>query len=348
MKTYSIIEADDIFKYKGLILELWKRILTYNSTERFGWLYEQNPLGMASTWLAKDNDTQEIVGFGSVYPWDFFIGGKDVRVGVAVDFGVDEKHRIFGPALPIQRALVSSLSKKGFVVGFVYPNEPSGGVFKRAGYKLIGSANDWVKILKYKYKVSGFIKIPLLAEILAVVVERGLSLIESRYRLKNTDNFVTEVLSRCDARFDSLWEAEKFKYCIVPHHTASYLNWRYTDCKTALYHYFCLFDKEKKYLKGFIIYTIKDKEAIIKDIFPVHSKFLLYMLKEFSDRMRKEGIYSIVMSYFGNDAFKRSIKKLIFFAQNSKRDYLIFLNKELDPALRDCLLNKDNYYFFYG
>jgi hypothetical protein len=248
----------------------------------------------------------------------------------------------------MQRAITVSLKEKGFALGFVYPTDASSGVFLRAGFKSIGSASYWVKILRSEHIISKYIKVELLSKVLAVTVDKVLSVIDLRHRLGNPDKFITETIERCDRRFDILWEAEKLKYYIVPSHSASYLNWKFSDCKTTQYKYYCLFDEEKNSLKAFIIYALKNEEAIIKDIFPAHSAFLPYLLVKFSDTMRRNNIRSIRMAYLGNDLFKKVIRKSGFWETLTKRKNLLYSDENCATALKDGWLNKNNYYFFFG
>jgi hypothetical protein len=328
----------------------YKKGCLHGGPERYAWLYKQNPFGTAHTWLAACEDTGEVVGCCSLYPSRFYVNDRVLKVGVVVDYGVDAKHRVFGPAVSIVRAITTSLKnvESEFDISFGYPSRDAAGAIQRAGYTLIGASADWVKIIRSKYKIAEYIKIKPLANIIGLIIDKISFMYDSRYEAQKSEDLVTDTLDKCDERFDVFWEKMKSKYTIVPDQSAAYLNWRYSDCKTAQYRYFCLFDKSKKDLKGFIIYTIKNNGAIIKNIFPAHGEYLLNLLVAFSGNMRSDKVNFITVSYYGNDSFVKEIKKINFIEREIKRDYALAVREDLSNEYKDDLRNKDNYYFFYG
>ena len=351
-ERYQIIAVENIEERKNDILALWKRNL-YDCPERFAWLYEQNPLGPTHTWLAIHKDTGKVVGCSSLYPWLFNINGKPIRVGVAVDFSVDSSHRVYGPAVSIQRAITTSIGKNGFELLFVYPNKESSSVFQRAGYILIGSSNTWVKMIKSEYKICEYIKIRPLVKIIGWLVDAAFYIREMFYLILDsgsldTKNLDTETLDSCDYRFDVLWEKCRSLYPIIPHQDSDYLNWRYSQCKTSDYKYFCLCDKKTRELKCFIIYSVKDNCITIKNIFPFISLYVTCIMHFFSITMKSCNNKYIILHYFGSGNVEDTLKKINFIQRVDKRDYLICVKDSVDDETKNALLNRRNYCFFYG
>jgi hypothetical protein len=349
MVKYKIIAVENILEHKSDILSLWKRNL-YDCPERFAWLYEQNPLGTALTWLAVREDTGEAVGCSSLYPCLFHVNGKTIKVGTVVDYGVDEKHRVFGPAISIIKAITTYLktTNNEFNISFGYPSRIATAAIQRGGYKLIGASNYWVKILRSEYKIAKYIKVKFPSHVIGLMIDLVLSFLDTMRTTPCSEELEIETVDSCDERFDALWENSKSQYKIVPFKNKEYLNWRYSQCRTRKYRYFCLCDKKDKSLKGYIMYSILDNEANIKDIFPVHTEYLQHLLLMFSRQMRKDNMFCITLSYYGNEYIEKTLKKLTYFKGELKRDYVIYIKENTDAGIRDALLNKDNYSLFFG
>src|SRR5437867_1951156 len=66
------------------------------AVRRAAWLYRENPFGPTRTWLAVETWRDQAVGCGSLMPLHRCIGGRVVKVGVPIDFAVDQVHRTVG------------------------------------------------------------------------------------------------------------------------------------------------------------------------------------------------------------------------------------------------------------
>jgi hypothetical protein len=347
MNSYSLVVISDYAAFKEEIRSLWKRSGSYMSEERFAWLYQDNPVGPTLTVLARAEDTDKVVGCSSLYPWPFRINGRDVKVGISVDVGLDPKHRAYGPGVAIQRKILSSLCVRDFEIAFIYPYSISYHLFQRAGYEHIGHAYCWVRLLKYEDKLVDFVKLRSIARATDFVARKLGLLLEWLLVPTGRRDFVTRTLSSCDDRFNALWESQKQDYQVIPHQTADYLNWRYSSCPTIDYEYFCLFDKkDEATLKGFIVYCIRGDRVIVKDVFPPKSPDLLSLLTEFVSQMKRRNVKSVEVSYFGSASFERTLGKALFVRRKARCDYLAYCRDDTPSAHRKLLLNKDCYLFF--
>jgi hypothetical protein len=353
MKKYSvkIIEEPEI--YKRDILNLWERNIFNEkvSEERFDWLYNDNPAGKSIVCLAFENSTGNVIGCGTIYQRDIIISGMILSMGIGIDFAVDEKHRVLGPAVSIQRNLVSESKKSGLDLVFVYPNKISSAAFKRAGYEFIGASNDYHKLLKHGDKIQKIIKVPYVSGIISVVVDNVCSLLDLRLKITYSKDLITESLDIADSRFDKLWESKKIDYRVVEDRCSKYLQWRFLGKKGAKNQFYCLFDAEKKTLLSFITYSLnKEKqEAIIKDVFPVvDNRYLSCFLSEFARTMKRDGMKFISISYFGNRSIVKMLRKLLYFRTKVKRDYYIYMDENINREIKDTICDNNNFYFFYG
>lgn len=337
-------------KHRDAILALWGENLAKSFKERFNWFYEQNPAGPAKTWLTfENNNKQDIIGCGSLYPRLIKINGKDIRIGIAADFAINKNHRVFGPALKIQRVISGSSNTAGFKFVFAFPNNASKGVFSRVGYRVVGQVTNWNKLLNVEQKISNYIKIKVFTSLLGFLINQVIWLLDFRHQFFKPLTMVTETLDACDERFDTLWSRAQSNFNIIGERSSAYLNWRYIKWKGDQYKLFCLFNKEKSDLMGYLVYNVQDKIALVRDIFTIDfNKTPDYLLVEFFKQMRKDRLSSISITYLGSQVFKDKLKKFNFFERETKRSCMIFLNKGCDENLKRKVLEENNWFLLDG
>src|SRR3989442_9038953 len=117
------IRRTDPSEAKSEILCLWRRNFQGLPEGRYAWIYESNPSGRATCWLAVEADSGTVVGSTALFPRRFTIRGEPRVAGVAADFSVDSRHRGFGPALALQNPAVSCCAPSGF--SFLYRGSTS-------------------------------------------------------------------------------------------------------------------------------------------------------------------------------------------------------------------------------
>ena len=98
-------------EHKTALVKLWTDNMSDGgiaavAEQRVSWLYQENPLGPALTWLVKDDASGAVVGCASLYPRSVSVRGEVVRAGIGIDLAVDKAHRVGGPAVILQRAVV--------------------------------------------------------------------------------------------------------------------------------------------------------------------------------------------------------------------------------------------------
>ncbi|MHB9154850.1 MAG: hypothetical protein ACYC5N_04050, partial [Endomicrobiales bacterium] len=153
----------------------------------------------------------------------------------------------------------------------------------------------------------------------------------------------------CDERFDGLWNELKPKYRVIGEKSASFLNWRYAGNGDERHHFFCLFTRDKKQLKGFVVYTLKEDIATVKDISVDDTGGLLdYLLLKFSEKMRNENVCFITLSYFGNEGFLERLRALNFLERKARRSFFVFFDNSGDPEMSPTILDRKNWFLFGG
>lgn len=354
MKYYRIIavtpdsDKKSRDKYINDILSLWKNNLSNSSYERFHWLYKENSARNTRTWLAIDDSDKRIVGCNSLYPRYILKNGERLRMGIAIDFAVEKKHRVYGPALKIQREITDNIRKEGFDFTFAWPNEASKGVFLRAGYRILGEAINWVKPLKTEPQLIKYIKVPFIAKALGYCVDKVLCFVDRWVVIKVPQYLTPQILKSSDERFDILWERGKASYNIIGEKSSDYLNWRYANCKTEVFQFFCLIDKESQALRAYLVYSLKDNIAKIWDLFALSYGEIVYLLSEFVREMRKVKVNSISITYLENNRLKKIIRKLNFSKRLTRRTCAVFIDKSYSEEDREYVLDKNNWFLLEG
>lgn len=349
-QRYILIQVDcdkEIDYYKNVILALWRENLPGLPDDRFKWIYKDNPYGPAKTILAQKVDTQEYVGCATVYPRLLYVDGKELRAGIVVDFAVNKEHRVFGPAVIMQRKIIDAYLSKEFDVIYGYPNSKSIGVIKRVGYSLLGDVEYWTKILDWAPKLTRVLKIRLLASLAGFFLDIISILIETFYKIKLHSNYYTKVLSKPTQEFNILWEKAKDNYSVIGEKSLDYLQWRYSAAGSGKYNFFCVYNR-KNALCAYLVYQKNDDVAIICDLFLDDIGNIRQIMVLFTGLMRKLKYKSIVMMYLGNVIYSRIFKEVLFVNKRDKRPVLIFLGNNLTEQEKSTLLKSSKWYLLDG
>jgi GNAT superfamily N-acetyltransferase len=300
-------------EHRSALLRLWRNFespcMDAAADRRLEWLYRQNPLGPARTWLAVESGGDEVIGCGSVCPAQKYVRGRLARIGITVDFAVEPGHRSAGAAVAIQRALTRECRSVGFDALIGKPNRKAIPVFTRVGYRPIGDCRNWVKALD---------------------VAAG-----SGSRLDGC--FVEELVSAADRRFDELWDRGKSRCRIVGEKTAAYLNWRYAAFAETGYGLYCVVDRDDQRLEGYIVFARMDKGAFIAECFAddLMGRSLQPLLLGFAARMRAEGHEWIALSYLGDPSFEDRLMALGFLPRQRTHAVLGYVDPDAAAAADD-------------
>src|SRR5687768_3975819 len=117
MPPRYVVERRPVAEVEADLRRLWDDNLTVAGgvARKFAWLYREAP---------------------------------DLRAGVLADLAVDRPHRSVGPALALAReAKAWTLGNLDLAYGF--PNKLAEGVFKRVGYKVLGTMPRYARVLRH-------------------------------------------------------------------------------------------------------------------------------------------------------------------------------------------------------
>ena len=316
----------DLDDHREALLQLWRNFespwLEAYADRRLAWLYAENPLGPAQTWLAIETETNEVIGCASVVPSHKYIRGRLVRIGTAVDFTVLPKHRTAGAALALQRTLTQESRRAGFEYLVGKPNTKAWPVLSRIGYRRTGDCRSWGKLL-----------------------HPG---VESGERVD--PRFSDELVSAADERFDELWNTAKAGCPIVGEKTAAYLNWRYLAFKEMNYSLYVLVDRRDQRLAGYIVYAGMEGGSFIAELFSADhfGPIVDALLLGFAARARAEGREWIALSYAGAPSFEAPLRRLGFAPRKSARPFVAYMDRECSPELRHLIVDTQHSVVFAG
>lgn len=311
--SYTVYEAD-IKEDKARILKFWSDNHPRSLDRKYKWMYEENPAGKAKVWMIEHKESGRCVGIAALFPRKFSVRGKSFVAGVSGDFLVDQHHRSMGPAIMLQRCIISAADKR--VVDFVYgfPNKKAEPIMKRVGCRILGSRTRLVKIVKtapqlQKLRLNNF-WISLLSPLLDFILR--LISIETWYRGKG--GFICKELNDFDERFDRLWKEEKSRFDIAGERTASILRWKFLLDPDDVNKIFAIFDSKKSVLKGYIVYCYKNNSVEIGDfVFTEDRKVILVLMTNFLRHVsRTLTPESIIISLLKNSYIIKKVKRLGF------------------------------------
>lgn len=348
-QIFNIKMIRDIKPYRQELVRFWQKFMVSDYTDsRIDWLYGKNPDGPTTTWLAFPEGRDEIAGCGSIYPRTFNFRGKPVRTAIAVDFAVDQKYRVFGPALAIQKSILSHLKDSGYELAFVYPNKESSKLFQRAGYNYIGKAQGWLLVIDAAYVVSKFTRSSVAKSIIPNILNKLIFAHHYLLLKRNHFNYIGEISNDCPDNVNALWDKEKENYNAIPNKSSSYLNWYHTENTHYEYKYYFVYDKHNHNLKGYVIFSIQDNYIEITDIFPSTEKHLSILLWHFIKEMRKQKATALRIAFYGDERFQRLIRRFGFIQRDSSRDYLICPLTTSGESYMSDIVNMQSVYLFFS
>jgi hypothetical protein len=342
-----IITKADLIKDKDNIIALWKRVFPSVPKERYHWIYESNPSGPATCWLAMSSEQNSVIGATTLFPRRILINGETFLAGIAGDFAVDKNYRGFGPALLLQKTAISYCNGKYFDVLYGFPNKQSELVHLRAGYKVLGDVLRMTRPLKSYYYLKKYIDIPIITKTVSKPIDLGMRILSKEGHYKRPNGYAFEILISFDERFDELWKKVSAQFPIIGERSSSYLHWRYIQSPHKDYHIFTLTKEEDRKILGYIVFHITENKVYIDDLLSIDMEETLdYLMSEFLIFQKKKGIDSVSISYTGKQVFIRKLKEYGFSIRDKKDRIIIYAQS--NSQFLSNLLDIENWYLLPG
>lgn len=172
---------------------------------RYKWMYEGNPAGRATTFLAVEEGTGETAGMASIFPWRLRAAGRQVLAGLGGDDYVRPAHRRRGIAGSMHTACRMSLEGRGIGLICGTPTRANSTPLAVAGTRDITTVHRFVAPAKL------------------------LGLLRPRWLLGASSARVAVAEARPDRRIDGIWERVVAcdKWRIAPVRDAQFFDWRF-------------------------------------------------------------------------------------------------------------------------
>ena len=233
---------------------------------RFDWLYGNNPDGQAVLWAIRKVETGEMAGFTVALPRRIMVDGKARTCWNGADFSMMPKFRTLGLAMKLRRAAKEGVD--GGRVDFLYshPNERMAVIHAKVGHAPVGRMLRYAKPLKTAPCFSQKVRSKALAAAMGGAIDPLLRIVGREWRYRPTCDVRLVCSARFDEQFDRLFDESAPAARIVGVRDARYLNWRYAD--NPLYQTDALLAEEGNRLRGYLLFTVQDGVANVKDVFP--------------------------------------------------------------------------------
>ena len=296
------------------------------SERRYRKYYERNPLGSPSFFLARERDSEGFCGMAALFPARLWVSGEAVSAGINGDLAVDARHRAFGPAIALERAVLSALSEDGRLCAYGRPNPMAELIVDRVGFADLGRVARFVKVLRIRPLAEAHVRRRALARIVSgasFVLDPILSVL-SRERLRRRSRELSvERPDRFDERFSALWEAARDEHGVTSVRDVDVLNWRYElDEGGAGFEIFALVGSDGQ-VAAYLVYRVRDGIRHVFDVLFGASKTVLdTLLSEFILDARHAGAAAISVDYLGSPHLLTSRMRTFGFIRRSRPDGL--------------------------
>ncbi len=312
-------EASDLLSIGRLWSENLSDLNIARATgQRLHWMYKDPRAGGVRTWVVRKSETGEVVGCATVCPRLLHAEGRDVRAGILSDFAIARAHRAAGPAIALQRKILTDTVGLGFDLLYGFPNHGAAPILHRIGYSKVGVISRWVRPLRTEARLLRYLH-PILAKGISMAADGALALNDARLGVAFGGGLREESLLRADERFDDLWERGKAGKPATCARSSAYLNWRYADFTTANYQLFCLVDPARNALRGYVVWSAHRDAAHVADLFWDRTpRALEALLVRFCRRMRSQGLATVHLVCLADDHLGAILRRLLFFTGATK------------------------------
>jgi hypothetical protein len=331
---------------------------------KHAWLYRDAPDRPPAVFLLiaeGGNGKTGPVGTAGVGIRRVVIGERELRAGLLGDLAVDREHRSVMPALTLVREVRTwALGTLDLAYGF--PNRSAEGVFKRAGYKPLGTITRYVRVLrhaKYLERVgaaelarlpaamrpiaSAALASPAAASLLArgvdaaMLVRGGSGILRAARRLK------LEWSTTADPRLDLLWSSARHDYDVIGARTARFVDWRFFRGPFAGTRSLVLAVDRSGAPQAYAVIELKDEVAHLRDLFG-HRDDVAGLVDRLAPALYRRGATSISFRYLGARWLVDVLVGRGYVARQAERMIAIGVSDRLDPHLAGVLQEPDGWH----
>lgn len=305
--------------------KFWVRNFPNWPAQKYEWFYMQNPCGPARCLMALETQSEELVGTLALFPRRLSLGDQKLNAAITGDFGVNENHRVLGPALALQRAGVALCLDGSPQLLYGFPNEISHPIQSRVGYGEMGRSTRLVRVLRSSRYVEKHIGIEAVARMLAKPVDAALRVTSRETFHQGRKDLSSGILEQPDERFNTLWsQSAAWRHeTLIGDRSRSFLKWRFSDCPYRQFRFFVVESKVDRRLLGYIAYASVDHGVAIVDLLAADlEQSLEALLAGFLAEQRRAGCEMITLKFFGTESVITTLKRFNFVTRESAEPLL--------------------------
>jgi hypothetical protein len=335
---------------RDALARIWGANLTLeaDAATKYRWLYEEAPDRPPVVFLlvADGAPAAQAVGTAGVGLRRVVVGDAELRAGLLGDLAVDREHRSVMPALSLVReAKAWALGELDFAYGF--PNKSAEGVFKRAGYKPLGTIGRYVRVLRHAGYVdrvgdAELARVParLRPALRAALAGRGGAALARGVDVAVLARDLPAVVrardlrlalsERADPRLDPLWASARGDHVVVGARTARFVDWRFFRSGAGGRQLVLATDRAGA-PQAYAVVERADEVAIVRDIFG-HRAAMPALLDRLAPALYRRGVASISLRYLGASWFADALRARRFTLRQQDRMIALATSDRLAAA----------------
>jgi hypothetical protein len=303
--------------------------------ERFRWLYQANPDGPATAWLAFDDSSGKIVGTTAVCPRRVRIGGsgRDVLAWNCCDFSIRSRYRTMGAAVKLRRAARTGVDAGGSPFLYAHPNDRMLAIHLQVGHRTLGKMVRHAKLLRTS---SGVRAVDRAASVALRIVGRDL------WRRSNHDAELIEQWPL--AALDSLFEEASHQLGTAVVRDSRYLEWRFRQ--NPLERSEMIVARRGGRLTGYLIFTLKHDIGVVKDWLAMDTSSVDALFQSLTAEMRRRDAPSISVTALESHPDLRRLTALGFLRRPDSTTAVVYVSP--DSADSTMITNPAAWYMTLG
>lgn len=303
-----------------LVARLFKEIRgVAASSERFQWLYLDNPAGVAEVWILREEDG-DVAGFTACLPRSIWVAGQRRRALVGSDFSMFPRHRTMGPALALRRQARPLVDERLFDLLLSHPVPAMLAVHARVGHPRLGHLSRWVLPLR----VESFLRhLPGARRKIMSGLGDGVLALRRAWSAALGAGVSVQPVDSFSSEYDELDAALGRSHQVVGTRNAAYLTWRFLDRPDARRPTVLEARSRDGRLGGYLLLEMADGMAEVKDFAALpDSRALPALLHAASTLARSERADRMQVTLLANSGRARTTLRRLGFIERPEPDQM--------------------------
>ena len=254
----------------------------------FEWRYKYRPCQKKALIVWGMDGRGNKVAAASIIPHDFHVLDGEYPVGMLGDISVAPECRGRGVATHMLEYAQQDAAIQSLHACLVLPNDEAFRSLERAGMSTATTIARFVKVLDAgprlekrfgsSWPVAGFAR--------AINIFTQFTSLDGLYARRGP--YQTSEISDFSQEFDELWRELPKQGRILALRNRIYLDWRYRQHPTVHYRIIAVYSEQR--LRGYIVFHLADRIAVIDDFLAVEAKAGIRVIKDFLNLVRRVGI----------------------------------------------------------